>query len=88
MYQICVLFWSMWQEQVYLIPSFNVYNFSHINFTSVNFSNIVLKFTKKLLLFFKYRIMYPQIQPLLSQICELRNIQGIEALQESMNNMS
>ena len=38
MYQICVLFWPMWQDQVYLIPSFNVYNFSRIDFTSVNFA--------------------------------------------------
>ena len=39
-YQICVLFWPMWQDWVYLTPSFNVYNFSHIDFTSVNFSSL------------------------------------------------
>ena len=50
---------------------------------------IVLKFTKNgFLKKYIYRIMYWQIEPLLSQICELRNIQGIEAVQESMNNMS
>ena len=37
-YQICVLFLPMWQDRVYLIPCFNVYNFSSIDFTSVNFS--------------------------------------------------
>ena len=39
-YQICVLFWSMLQDWYYLIPSFNVYNFSHISFTLVNFSSL------------------------------------------------